>query len=59
MRNSQIQEVAMQTCAVGSSLLLLSIDASGPLATGLLMLSLVLCSGALGAMLASFPGPKS
>ena len=55
MHHARVHEHAMQVCAVGSSFLLLSMTSSGAVSTVSLTLSLVLCSGALGALLASCP----
>lgn len=56
MTRRDLELVAMQTSAVGSSLLLLSMYSRGEQATGLLVASLITCSVALGLMFASFPG---
>ncbi|MEO3715509.1 hypothetical protein [Roseateles flavus] len=56
MTRREVELMAMQTSAVGSSLLLLSMYSHDEQATGLLLASLVTCSVALGLMFACFPG---
>lgn len=58
MHHGRVHEHAMQAITIGSSLLLLSSSSSGTVSSVSLMVSLVLCSGALGALLATYPTRK-
>jgi len=58
MSSNRIHEVAMYASASGSSLLLLAMYSTGRVASGLLVLSVAFSAGAVGAMLATYPGHR-